>query len=106
MDSSSNPGTLETKILSNEELVALARTFKFEFEELQHWLCLNCQECCKWITIQTNLKDIAGQKSFEEFYVGTRQLTMTKVKNRGVFLSVPHTCPHLIFALDSLPDFI
>ena len=96
MDSSTSPGMLWRSKLTDAELVALAKGLNFEFEALQNWLCLHCQECCKWISIQTNLKDIAGQKSFNDFYIETRQLTMTKVKNRGVFLSVPHTCPHLM----------
>lgn len=84
------------KKLSNEELILAAKELNLGFEELQAWLCLNCQECCKWISVQTNLKDVAGMKHFVDFYVTTRQITMTKVKNRGVFLSVPHTCPHLM----------
>ena len=98
MDSSTSPGMSVQKKLSNEELVALAKGLNFEFEALQNWLCLHCQECCKWISIQTNLKELTGLagKSFVDFYVDSRQLKMTKVKNRGVFLSVPHTCPHLI----------
>ena len=100
MDSSINPGMLETKThLSDAELIAAGRQMVAEeksFDDIQTWLCQNCQECCKWISIQTYLKDVSPEMEFYKFYVQSRGLTMMKVKGRGIFLSIPHTCPHLI----------
>lgn len=104
MDSSSDRGTLEMKVVLNSDadLIAFARKAvhakegAMTFDELQTWLCTQCQECCKWITIQTHLKDVHPQMEFYKFYVEGRGLTMMKTKTRGIMLSVPHICPHLI----------
>lgn len=102
MDSSTNPGTCDLNSpLSDAELISRGKNLAYEvgkdyFEELKTYLCRNCHECCKWISIQTYLKDVSPEMEFYKFYVQSRGLTMTKVKGRGIFLSIPHTCPHLI----------
>jgi Fe-S-cluster containining protein len=101
MDSSTSPGMSETTLEQiDAELIAKARYFiqnddSFGLDEAKTYLCTQCHECCKWITIQTYLKDIHPQMEFVKFYVEARKLTMMKTP-RGVHLSIPHTCPHLI----------
>lgn len=97
--SQSKKGNNKMEKMNDADLITAGRQMVAEeksFDDIQTWLCRNCQECCKWISIQTYLKDVSPEMEFYKFYVQSRGLTMMKVKGRGIFLSIPHTCPHLI----------
>lgn len=103
MGTSSSRGTLELSQLTekwqytDEELIALARKkTDWDFTDLQSFLCMNCLECCNWVTVQTHLKDVHEQMEWYKFYIATRGCVVTKVKNRGVFLSTKSTCQHFL----------
>jgi Fe-S-cluster containining protein len=99
MDTSSSPGMCATKTLTDSELIAEAKRLNkdeiLDFEQTKSWLCVKCQQCCKWVSVQTYLKDIHKTSEFYNFYIETRQLIMHK-NHRGIHLSFQHTCPHLM----------
>ena len=85
---------------TDDELVALIKSTKnpddWDFDELKSFICLNCLECCHWLSIQTNMKDIHPQMESYKFHVEARGMLVTKLKGRGIFFSMQHDCPHFV----------
>ena len=56
-------------------------------------ICVECQECCRWMTFTLNVLEAKRRQKFIEFYKA-RGCTI-KSNSGDVVVMIPHICPHL-----------
>ncbi len=61
-----------------------------EFERI----CVECQECCKWLTF---VLDVPDREYFTEVYEARGcEVTKDKVGDNRIIVKVPQVCQHLV----------
>ncbi len=59
----------------------------------QQKICIECGECCRWMTFTLDVIEAKRRQKFIEFYKA-RGCTI-KTSTGDVVVMIPHICPHL-----------
>lgn len=56
-------------------------------------ICVECQECCKWMSFTLDVREMKRIAKITEFYKARG--CEVKYLKTGIVVMIPHICPHL-----------